>query len=256
MKIKMFILFIVSFTTSFGFKMEGITFNKSLENGYKEYKISNNGTKKTWYKVKILPSGDKDITGNIEVSPKILTIGPNSYETLKIFGTGKEKLEDKEYKFIVDFQQIVIPTLQKVDGKVIKGNSIIPLSPSVEMKGHGGIIDYSKKLELENIEFFKDKRLKVKGILANNSHGAVELGLNFYNRDKSVMASEGQGVIAAKSKKDIVVDLGAFNKEKDIKYIEFYNDSFEVLKSIELWNYRSSSEEYRLEELIRIKSFI
>lgn len=233
-KIKLLLMFLLMSFSLFAFKMEGITFNKSLENGYKEFKIHNDGTKKVRYKVIIKPSGNEDITDCIEVFPKILTIEPKSSQVLKMFGKAKRKLENKEYSFRIEFQQIIIPTLAKSDGKTIAGNSAMGLSPSVEMKGYGGQIDYSKSLELKNISFEKDKKgnLIFKGTLVNHSHGATELGINLYNRDKSVFVSEGLGGIEANTSKELNINLKSFTNANQIKSIEFYNDTYEVLKEV------------------------
>lgn len=233
--IKKIFVFLICTMNLFAFKMEGITFNKSLKDGYKEFIIHNDGTKKIRYRVFVRPSGDEDVTDCIQLYPKILTIEPKSSQVLKMFGVAKRELENKEYPFYLDFQQIVIPTLGKSDGKTISGSSTMSLAPSVEMKGHGGVIDYSKALDLQNMNFYKDKEgnLKVDANLVNNSHGAIEIGLNFYNRDRSVLVSKGMGVVGAHSNKRITVDLSTFTSEDDIKYIIFYDDSFEEVKVIE-----------------------
>lgn len=235
-KIKLLLMFLLTSFSLFAFKMEGINFDKSLENGYKEFIIHNDGTSKVRYRVKISPSGKEDITDCIEVFPKILTIEPKSSQVLKMFGKGKRKLENKEYPFILSFDQIVIPTLGKSDGKTVSGSSTMALAPSIQMKGHGGVIDYSKHLEFKNYEFFKDEKgnLKVRGEVVNTSHGAVDLGVNFYNRNKSVLSSIGLGVIPANSANRMTLDLRSFTAGDEIESIEFYNEMFEVLREINL----------------------
>lgn len=234
--LRKFLLFIFVSLSAFGFKMEGINFDKSLENGYKEFIIHNDGTTKVRYRVKISAAGEEDITDNIDVFPKILTIEPKSTQVLKMFGTGKRKLKNKEYPFVLSFDQIIIPTLGKNDGKTVSGTSTMALAPSIQMKGHGGVIDYSKHLDFKNYTFFKDEKgdLKVKGELVNTSHGAVDLGVNFYNRNRSVLSSIGLGAIQANSSEVITLDVSSFTKGSEIEYIEFYNDAFEILKTIEL----------------------
>lgn len=229
----MFLL--VSFS-ALAFKMEGINFDKSLENGYKEFIIHNDGTAKVRYRVRISPSGDEDITDNIDIFPKILTIEAKSTQVLKVFGTGKRKLENKEYPFVLGFDQIVIPTLGKSNGKTVSGSSTMALAPSIQMKGYGGIIDYSKHLDFKNYEFFKDEKgnLKVKGEVVNTSHGAVDLGVNFYNKNKSTLSSKGLGTIQANSVKEIIIDVSSFTDGKQVEYMEFYNEAFETLKEINL----------------------
>lgn len=234
-KLKLMLMFLLMSFSALAFKMEGITFNKSLTDGYKEFIIHNEGTKKIRYRVFVRPSGKEDVTDCVEVFPKIITIEPKSSQVLKMFGKAKRKLEDKEYSFYLDFQQIVIPTLGKSDGKTISGSSTMSLAPSVEMKGHGGVIDYSKALDLQNMNFYKDEKgnLMLDANLVNNSHGAVEIGLNFYNKDRSVLVSKGMGVLGANSNKKLTIDVSTFTSEKDIKHVVFYDDSFAEIKVIE-----------------------
>lgn len=228
-------MFLLVSYSALAFKMEGITFNKSLKDGYKEFIIHNEGTKKIRYRVFVRPSGKEDITDCIEVFPKIITIEPKSSQVLKMFGKAKRELENKEYPFYLDFQQIVIPTLGKSDGQTISGTSTMSLAPSVEMKGHGGVIDYSQALSLENMKFYKNDKgnLMLDAELVNNSHGAVEIGLNFYNRDRSILVSKGMGVVPANSNKKVTIDVSTFTSESDIKYVIFYDDSFAEIKVIE-----------------------
>lgn len=234
-KIKLMLMFLLVSYSALAFKMEGITFNKSLKDGYKEFIIHNEGTKKIRYRVFVRPSGKEDITDCIEVFPKIITIEPKSSQVLKMFGKAKRELENKEYPFYLEFQQIVIPTLGKSDGQTISGTSTMSLAPSVEMKGHGGVIDYSQALNLENMKFYKDEKgnLMLDAELVNNSHGAIEIGLNFYNRDRSILVSKGMGVVPANSNKKVTIDVSTFTSESDIKYVIFYDDSFAEIKVIE-----------------------
>ena len=235
-KIKLMLMFLLVSYSALAFKMEGINFDKSLENGYREFIIHNDGVKKIRYRIKITPSGKEDVTDNIDVFPKILTIEPKSSQVLKMFGTGKRKLENKEYPFVLSFEQIVIPTLGKSDGKTVSGTSTMALAPSIQMKGHGGVIDYSKHLDFKNYEFFKDEKgnLKVKGEVVNTSHGAVDVGVNFYNRGKSVLSSIGLGTIPANSTNEVTLDLTSFTSGDEVKSLEFYNEVFETLREIDL----------------------
>lgn len=235
---KKILLFLLICLNTFAFKLENITFNKSLKNGYREYILYNDGTRKVRYKITILPSGEKDVTKCLEVFPKIVTIEPQSSQVFKIFGKGGEKLENKEYYFNVRFDQIIIPTLGKADGKTVSGTSIMAITPTVEMKGYGGEIDYSKHLSFENIKYSKDKKgvLQVEGDIINSSHGGVELGLNFHSHNKKASMSKGFGEIPAKSKKRVKISLTNFNSKDDIGYLTFYGDTFEILKEVELEN--------------------
>ena len=229
------LMFLLVSYSALAFKMEGITFNKSLKDGYKEFIIHNEGTKKIRYRVFVRPSGEEDVTDCIEVFPKIITIEPKSSQVLKMFGKAKRELENKEYPFYLDFQQIVIPTLGKNDGQTISGTSTMSLAPSLEMKGYGGEIDYSKALDLQNLKFYKDEKgnLMLDAELVNNSHGAIEIGLNLYNRDRSILVSKGMGVVPANSNKKVTIDVSTFTSESDIKYVIFYDDSFAEIKVIE-----------------------
>lgn len=233
-KIKLMLMFLLVSYSALAFKMEGISFNKSLKDGYKEFVIHNEGTKKIRYRVFVRPSGEEDVTDCVEVFPKIITIEPKSSQVLKMFGKAKRELENKEYPFYLEFQQIVIPTLGKNDGQTISGTSTMSLAPSLEMKGYGGEIDYSKALDLQNLKFYKDEKgnLMLDAELVNNSHGAIEIGLNFYDRSKERLSSKGIGTINANSTRAITLSLDNFTDEKQIKYIYFYDEGFETLKEI------------------------
>lgn len=232
--LKRILLFIIVSLSAFGFKLEGITFNKSFENGYKEFIIHNDSLKKERYKIQILPAGEEDVTDNIDVFPKIITIEPQNKQVFKIFGTGKRKLENKEYPFIVRFDPIVIPTLVKGEAGKVSGSAIMPLAPNVQMKGYGGTIDFSQALELTDITFTKNEEGKLifKGKLHNRSHGATELAIKFSNRDESRVDSEAIGGIEGNSTMDLEVVVGTFTEGKQIKYIDFYDETLETLKRV------------------------
>lgn len=232
--LKRILLFIAISISAFGFRLQGITFNKSLENGYKEYTVYNDSLKKTRYKIQILPAGDVDVTKSIEVFPKIITIEPQGEAIFKLFGTGKQKLENREYEFSIKFDEIIIPTLSKGEDGEISGTSAMGLTPYLTMKGHGGIIDYSKELELKDILFVKNDKgnLVFKGKLYNNSHGAIELGMLFENRDGRGIDSFTLGTIDANSMRSLNFVLNNFDNEKHIKKIKFYSDDFNAVKEI------------------------
>lgn len=232
--LKRILLFIIISISTFSFKLEGITFNKSLENGYKEFIIHNNSLKKERYKISILPAGDVDVTNSIEVFPKIITIEPQSEQIFKLFGTGKQKLENKEYSFTVKFDPIVIPTLAKGEDGKTSGNATIPLAPSVQMKGYGGIINFSQALELTDMSFNKNEKGKLifRGKLHNKSHGAAELAIKFSNKNESRVDSEAIGGIEANSVINLEIEIGTFTEEKQIKYIDFYDENLETLKRV------------------------
>lgn len=232
--LKRILLFIAISISAFGFRLQGITFNKSLENGYKEYKVYNDSLKKTRYKIQILPAGDVDVTKSIEVFPKIITIEPQGEAIFKLFGNGKQKLENREYQFSLLFDQIVIPTLAKGEDGEINGMSAIGVTPNVTMKGYGGVIDYSKALELSDISFVKNKdgNLVFKGEIKNNSHGTTGLGIRFSNKNEKVIDSETVGIVSANSSKKLEIVLNNFTNESQIEKISFYDDEYNTVKEI------------------------
>lgn len=233
--LKRILLFIAISISAFGFRLQGITFNKSLENGYKEYKVYNDTLKKTRYKIQILPAGDVDVTKSIEVFPKIITIEPQGEGIFKLFGNGKQKLEDKEYEFIMKFDGILIPTLSKGKDGEVSGSAAVGIAPSITMKGYGGVIDYSKALDLQDITFEKNKegKLLLKGRLVNNSHGAIELAVRINDKSRKKSSSEAIGGIEANTTKELEIELESFSDGDQVKYIEFYDDEFKVVKQIE-----------------------
>lgn len=235
---KKILLYLILSINIFAFKMENITYNRSINNGYREYKIYNEGLSRIRYKAELLPAGEEDITDCLEVYPKVLTIEPQTYQVLKIFGDSDKELEKKEYKFYLSFKQLIIPKLEKGDEESISGTGILGITPKIEMRGYGGKIDFSKDLSFENVNFFKDENgnLQVNGDIINNSYGSVEIGMNFRNIKRTIANSKGLGEIVAKSRKNVTIPLLNFTDVNDIATITFYNDVFEELKVMRIKN--------------------
>lgn len=210
----------------FAFRMMGLNYNKSLEDGYREFTIHNDGMKRERYRIILTPSGDEDITDCLEVYPKIITIEPKSYKTFKIFGVAKRKLEKKEYSFNVNFNPIVIPTIKKYEGNAVTGTASLGFAPSIGLKAFGGKIDYAKDIIVENLVFTKKDKLKIaKCTIFNSSQGTLELGVLLSDNKDNVYASKAIGNIAPKSRVTVDIELNDFKEANMISKLEFYDDT-------------------------------
>lgn len=211
---------------TFAFRIMGLNYNKSLEDGYREFTIHNDSMKRERYRIILTPSGDEDITDCLEVYPKIITIEPKSYKTFKIFGVAKRKLEKKEYSFNVNFNPIVVPTIKKYEGNAVTGTASLGFAPSIGMKAFGGKIDYAKDIIVENLVFTKKDKLKIaKCTIFNSSQGTLELGVLLSDNKDNVYASKAIGNIAPKSRVTVDIELNDFKEASMISKLEFYDDT-------------------------------
>lgn len=215
--------------SAFSFLISDITFDEEIGgNGYKEYKITNDGRSKSIYKVSLIPLDNPESIKGMTVYPKVLPVEANSSAILKIFGGDKATVPNGEYRFMLSFKPIVVPTLKKDknDGK-ITGTVGTGLVPDIEMRGYVGHIDFEKDLQITDIKFTKNENNKVVASfnVENNSYGGVTVGALFYDEGKNVSYSERIGRIGSKSKVPVNMVLQNFTKEDEIKIIQLYTTS-------------------------------
>lgn len=228
-------LYLLVFFNTLAFRIDDINFDQRIDDSssYKEYKIFNDGMNKVRYKVVISsPNEEIDLSKILMVYPKIVTVDPKSYASFKIFGNSKAKLEKKEYSFDLNLVPIVVPTLQKnEEKKTVRGNAGVIISQTIAMIGYGGKIDFSKDINIGNIEFKKEKnRLKVEMEIENDSHSAIELAVKFYNKSKTKLDTGLIGRVGGLKKKKVEIFLENFDKEEDIKTVILYNTNLGDIK--------------------------
>lgn len=216
----------------FAFKINNIAFDQQIDGqGYMEYKVYNDSLVKSRYKIKITsPNYEKEnMSSLITVYPQILTIEPESYAVLKLFGNSKKRLENREYHFDLQFTPIIVPTIIKnKDNKTVSGSSSLKLSPVIEMSGYGGKINWSQCLFVKSLNLKKNPNgngLIGNITVENKSYSGIFLGLKFYDKYKNKFDSCAIGRIPKKSIKTIPIEIKNFNDSKEIKKVVFYTNS-------------------------------
>lgn len=220
------VFFFLLKTISFSFLIDSIDFDEEVGgNGYREYKIYNQSMHKAIYKVKISGIGDIDVTKDMSVYPNILSLDPNGYGMLKIYGGSSTDLPTGEYSFKLTFTPIVIPELKKGKADKITGGSTIGLVPEIIMTAHVGNPKREESLDIENIQFYtnKNKKLVCKMDVVNNSHASLTLGAQFKDKERNKADSRRLGRVSGNSRETFEVEINNFSDGNDIAYIELYN---------------------------------
>lgn len=220
------VFFFLLKTISFSFLIDSIDFDEEVGgNGYREYKIYNQSMYKAIYKVKISGIGDIDVTKDMSVYPNILSLDPNGYGVLKIYGGRSTDLPTGEYSFKLTFTPIVIPELKKGKADKITGGSTIGLVPEIIMTAHVGNPKREESLDIENIQFYtnKNKKLVCKMDVVNNSHASLTLGAQFKDKERNKADSRRLGRVSGNSRETFEVEINNFSDGNDIAYIELYN---------------------------------
>lgn len=220
------VFFFLLKTISFSFLIDSIDFDEEVGgNGYREYKIYNQSMQKAIYKVKISGIGDIDVTKDMSVYPNILSLDPNGYGVLKIYGGSSTDLPTGEYSFKLTFTPIVIPELKKGKADKITGGSTIGLVPEIIMTAHVGNPKREESLDIENIQFYtnKNKKLVCKMDVVNNSHASLTLGAQFKDKERNKADSRRLGRVSGNSRETFEVEINNFSDGNDIAYIELYN---------------------------------
>lgn len=232
---KNFFLFILLQLKVFGFVLHDIHFDKSLQGGYKDFKIYNDTNVKRKYKITVEPSGKDNIGKYFDIVPKVITINPKDYAVVKLRGKAPKSLPEKEYEFMLNFRPIVIPTLSKVNGEVISGKSQTGLVPRVKMKTYSGVADYKNNLKLKSITYRTEKdKTYAKIKLENNTKGSVALVGNFYDKNKKMLASKFIGRVGSEKSGETEIELPNVKNGKDIKYLILRNDDLGDLVEFKL----------------------
>lgn len=249
-KITTALLFGAMSVSAFSFLINDITFDQEIGgNGYKEYKITNDGGVKNIYKVSIIPLDNPKAFEGVTVYPKVLPVEANSSATLKIFGGDKAEVPEGEYRFMLSFKPIVVPTLKKEkDSGKIAGTVGAGIVPDIEMMGHVGYIDYSQSLKISNLKFTKDKDGKIVATynIDNISHGGITVGALYYDDGKNISYSERVGRIPAKGKVPVKMELRNFTGENEVGKIQLYYTNGD--KVVVLMSYDVKSGKYEIIE--------
>lgn len=238
---KIALCFLLASLNAFAFKIDGIDFDQQIDGqGYKEYKVYNDSLSKSRYKVKITngPKEKENMSSLIQVYPQVLSIEPQSYAVLKLFGDSKRRLEPREYNFNLEFTPVIVPTIKKNSNKkTLSGSSSVRLAPVLTMSGYGGKIDWSKTLDIKAVNLKKSatgKGLVGTVTVENKAHSGLALGLKFYDEYKNKLDSYAIGRIPKNSTRTVEVKIDNFNDPKEIKKIDFYTVEMGDLKEVDI----------------------
>lgn len=228
---------------SYSFRLQNIYFNQRMDGengGYREFYITNEHLTRQRYKVNVLSGTSNNGANFVEVYPKVVTINPQSKETVKVFAKVPQNTKNGEYDFKLQFQPINIPTLAKNKEGVTAGTSNIGVAPVVELKGYVGDVNFDEALKFKNIkiEEIVDKGITVSGVLSNDSYASIDFGAEAYGNDNFLYGSSYVGNISGNTKdKKIKLSFPMIRKAKDLKKIVFYrtpSNTREVIKEINL----------------------
>lgn len=228
---------------SYSFKLENIYFNQRIDGndgGYREFYITNRSLTKQRYKMNILPGTLNNGANFVEVYPKVVTVDPQSKETVKVFVKAPYTAKKGEYDFNLQFQPINIPTLAKNKTGVTVGTSNIGITPVIELKGYVGDINFDEALTFKNIKITEnlDKGIVVIGDLSNNSYASIDFGAEARGNNDFFYGSSYVGNISGNIKnKEIKLSFPMIKKTKDLKKIIFYrtpSNTKEIIKEIKI----------------------
>lgn len=216
---KIALTFIVIFTSTFSFHIAPTFFEKRIDGpgGYQEFTMYNNSNKAQRFRVTPLP-GTGNYNGHfdkwMEVSPKIITIKPQSSSVLKVYVKAPQGVKEGEYSGFLNFTSVPIPELQKDDGQTTAAAARMGLNVNVEIIGYVG--DLKSNLEITNLKVENNKEGKVV-VSFKVKNNTPKRGV-WYNVD-ILKANEGyetleKGKIGVNQTEDVVITLNSLKKNE------------------------------------------
>jgi hypothetical protein len=211
------------------------------EGGYREFYLENTELTKVRYRVSVLKGDVADISSNVEVYPKVLTVEPKSVGVLKVFAKASEGMEKRQYDFKLQFTPINIPTLSKAkEGNKITGSTQISISPVIGMKGYVGEANFEKNIRFEDIKVTKHEKegIVVTGLLSNDSYIGIDFGIEAYGEgDYLYGVAHLSELVRDEKNRKIKLYFPKIKRENLLKKLVFYRTPsrvYEVIKTIEL----------------------
>lgn len=170
--LKIISILIFYYVTSFSFSLTPTFFEKRIDKagGYQEFTMHNNSNKTQRFKITALPGTGKyngDMNDWVDFSPKIITIKPQSKNTLKVFVKAPKGTEEGEYSTFLNFKSIPVPDLMRDDGKSVEAAAHMGLNVNIELIGYVG--EHKAKLEINNLK------------VTENSYGKAVVSFNVKN---------------------------------------------------------------------------
>lgn len=157
-KIIMLILGFIIQMVSFALNVTPTYFDKQItkeDTGYMEYTIKNDSPEKVRYKINFTPSNKEDMSElDITVYPKVVMLEPYSSKIVKVLVKSKDDLKKNEYKFQMEYNPIIVPTIGKE--KKMKNNEAaiqveIGMGLVIEMTGFK-LNPEDTKIDIKNIK--------------------------------------------------------------------------------------------------------
>ena len=217
--IKLFLLTMCLFTSSFAFQIGPTVFDKRIdgEGAYQEFEITNDTFDKQRYKIDISGVENKEFKNWVEIYPKVLTIEPKSSKKFKVLIKAPNNTPNGEYKFVVSPTAIKVPILNK--NKENNKNQItlqgeMTLAIALEMRAYvGDLGDIKNDIQIKNIKKDGDTlRFEVKNNLDRSFLGYYEIIDSYKN---SLLTGE-IGRIEKNEVKNVKTEKFEIKKAKEI----------------------------------------
>ena len=214
-KLLLLSLFLIS-TSAFALKLRPIGFDKSLDTGgYQEYTLTNTSKDIVRYKIEIKDTGkETDISKDITVYPKVLTVEPLSEANFKVYVEEKE-VDKGEYSFLMNIRPIKMPKLKEHKSNV---DSAIAMRTALEIEQFA----YAKtdeKFEILNSNFYKkDGDKYFEGTIKNETGRGFELATAFVDSRETILKLVPEGRLFDGNTAKISVKIPS-----NSKYIMFYD---------------------------------
>lgn len=223
--IKIFLLTICLFTSSFAFQIGPTIFDKRIdgEGAYQEFEITNDTFDKQRYKIDISGVENKEFKNWVEIYPKVLTIEPKSSKKFKVLIKAPNNTPNGEYKFVVSPNAIKVPILNKNEENnknqiTLQGE--MTLSIALELRAYvGDLGDIKNDIQIKNVK--KDSKtltFEIKNNLDRSFLGYYELVDSYQN---SLLTGEIKRIEKNNTKKLEIQEL----KVKKAKEIVIYDGS-------------------------------
>ena len=199
--------------------------------GYREFTLTNPGTKTLRYKLTVLPGKTNDMSKWTEVSPKIITIKPGAKGKFKIFAKAPSGIPDGEYHYNLSMKMMDLP---KLPGETDK----VDAAAKLNFDFHLGFIGYAGELkpliEVTNTSVTKNKDglTVVKGTIINKTpKRGIYCGITIIGGDKTLLSTDLR--VPKNGKQNFTYTLDKNIKPSDVDGIVIRNleDNKELLKT-------------------------
>lgn len=237
-------LFFVVAVNSYPFRLENIYFNQRIDGkngGSREFYLINNSEKNEEnYKIRVIKSENGvDISKYVKISPKIVTVYPNSRETIKVSVKVPQNFKNGNYPFVLEFAPIKKPVLPKVQITKSVGTVNIGIAPLLEVSGYTGDINFEKSIKFDDVKIVKKGNgIELTAFISNTSYARVDVAIELYGKDGYLYGGNILGELAPNLNKKKIVKKFDFianpNLIKEIHLMRVVSDEIEILKVIKL----------------------